>query len=180
MGLDFPSVEFHDHAIGAGFDELTGRMRVIRFDKRGTGASDRVSGVPSLEERMDDVRAVMDAVGSERAALLGHVDGAAMAILFAATYPERVFALVLFQGKPRFVRAPDFPWAPTREQYELDIQKAKAELENPAELERAYAGRMGRSPSDPMVRERARQTRLTVSRALLALRRMNMDIDVRG
>ncbi|MGH2882650.1 MAG: adenylate/guanylate cyclase domain-containing protein, partial [Solirubrobacteraceae bacterium] len=95
--------------------------------------------------------------------------------------PDRVFALVLFQGKPRFVRAPDFPWAPTREQYELDIQKAKAELENPAELERAYAGRMGRSPSDPMVRERARQTRLTVSPgALLALRRMNMDIDVRG
>jgi pimeloyl-ACP methyl ester carboxylesterase len=98
-GLEYPSIEFHDHAIGAGFDELTARMRVIRFDKRGTGASDRVSGVPSLEERMDDVRAVMDAVGSERAALLGHVDGAALAILFAATYPERVFALVLFQGK---------------------------------------------------------------------------------
>lgn len=180
-GLEYPSVEFHDHASGSGFEELTQRMRVIHFDKRGTGASDRVSGVPSLEERMDDVRAVMDAVGSERAALLGHVDGAAMAMLFAATYPDRVFALVLFQGKPRFVRAPDFPWAPTRAQYELDIQKAKAELENPAELERAYAGRMGRSPSDPMVRERARQTRLTVSPgALLALRRMNMDIDVRG
>ena len=56
-GLDFPSVEFHDQAIGSGFDELTRRMRVIRFDKRGTGASDRVSGVPSLEERMDDMRA---------------------------------------------------------------------------------------------------------------------------
>jgi class 3 adenylate cyclase len=180
-GLEYPSVEFHDDAIGEGFEELTGRMRVIRFDKRGTGASDRVTGVPSLEERMDDVRAVMDAVGSDRAALLGHVDGAAMAMLFAATYPDRVFALVLFQGKPRFVRAPDFPWAPTREQYERDIQKAKAELENPAELERAYAGRMGRLPSDPAVLERARATRLTVSPgALLALRRMNMDIDVRG
>ena len=56
-GLDFPSVEFHDQAIGSGFDELTRRMRVVRFDKRGTGASDRVSGVPSLEERMDDMRA---------------------------------------------------------------------------------------------------------------------------
>jgi len=180
-GLEYPSVEFHDHAIGPGFEEVTRRMRAVRFDKRGTGASDRVSGVPSLEERMDDVRAVMDAVGSERAALLGHVDGAAMAMLFAATYPERVFALVLFQGKPRFVRAPDFPWAPTREQYEIDIQKSKAELENPAELERAYANRMGRSPSDPIVLERARATRLTVSPgALLALRRMNMDIDVRG
>ena len=180
-GLDFPSVEFHDQSIGSGFDELTRRMRVIRFDKRGTGASDRVSGVPSLEERMDDVRAVMDAVGVERAALLGHVDGAALAILFAATYPERVFALVLFQGKPRFVRAPDFPWAPTREQYEVATQAWLAELQSSADLERAFASRLGRSPSDPVVRERARATRLTVSPgALLALRRMNMDVDVRN
>ena len=180
-GLDFPSVEFHDQAIGSGFDELTRRMRVIRFDKRGTGASDRVSGVPSLEERMDDVRAVMDAVGVERAALLGHVDGAALAVLFAATYPERVFALVLFQGKPRFVRAPDFPWAPTREQYELETQSSLVELQSSADLERAFASRLGRSPSDPVVRERARATRLTVSPgALLALRRMNMDVDVRS
>ena len=181
MGLDFPSVEFHDHAIGPGFEELTRRMRVVRFDKRGTGASDRVSGVPSLEERMDDVRAVMDAVGSERAALLGHVDGAALAMLFAATYPERVFALVLFQGKPRFVRAPDFPWAPTREQYELGTQSWLAELQSSADLERAFAGRLGKAPSDPVVLERARATRLTVSPGgLLALRRMNMDVDVRG
>jgi class 3 adenylate cyclase/pimeloyl-ACP methyl ester carboxylesterase len=180
-GLDFPSVEFHDQSIGAGFDELTRRMRVVRFDKRGTGASDRVSGVPSLEERMDDVRAVMDAVGSERAALLGHVDGAALAMLFAATYPERVFTLVLFQGKPRFVRAPDFPWAPTREQYEVDTQEWLAQLQSSTELERAFASRLGRSPSDPVVLERARATRLTVSPgALLALRRMNMDVDVRG
>ena len=180
-GLDFPSVEFHDQSMGSGVDELTRRMRVIRFDKRGTGASDRVSGVPSLEERMDDVRAVMDAVGSERAALLGHVDGAAMAMLFAATYPERVFALVLFQGKPRFVHAPDFPWAPTREQYERETQDWLAELQSSADTERAFAGRLGRSPSDPVVRERARATRLTVSPgALLALRRMNMDVDVRG
>src|SRR5438105_7703709 len=160
MGMDFPSVEFHDHADGSDFHELTDRMRVIRFDKRGTGASDRVTGAPSLEERMDDVRAVMDAVGAERAALLGHVDGAAMAILFAATYPERVFALTLFQGKPRFVRAPDFPWAPTRDQYELGTQSWLAELQGSADLERAFANRLGRSPSDPVVRERARATRL--------------------
>jgi pimeloyl-ACP methyl ester carboxylesterase len=180
-GLEFPSVEFHDQSIGAGFDELTRQMRVIRFDKRGTGASDRVSGVPSLEERMDDVRAVLDAVGVERAALLGHVDGAAMAILFAATYPERVFALVLFQGKPRFVRAPDFPWAPTREQYELETSSWLTELQSSAELEQAFARRLGLPPSDAVVRERARATRLTVSPgALLALRRMNMDVDVRS
>jgi pimeloyl-ACP methyl ester carboxylesterase len=181
MGLDYPSVEFDDQSTGTGFDELTSRMRVIRFDKRGTGASDRVSGVPSLEERMDDVRTVMDAVGVERAALLGHVDGAAMAILFAATYPERVFSLVLFQGKPRFVRAPDFPWAPTREQYELETNGWLAELQNSADLEQAFARRLDRPPSDPVVRERARATRLTMSPgALRALRRMNMDVDVRS
>src|SRR5205085_1301334 len=157
-GMDFPSVEFHDHAAGAGFDELTDRMRVIRFDKRGTGASDRVSGVPSLEERMDDVRAVMDAVGVERAALLGHVDGAAMAILFAATYPERVFALVLFQGKPRFVRAPDFPWVPTREEYERVTQSWLAEVVDSTQLERAFAPRLQKPVSDPEVRERARSS----------------------
>jgi pimeloyl-ACP methyl ester carboxylesterase/class 3 adenylate cyclase len=180
-GMDFPSVEFHDHAAGSDFSELTDRMRVVRFDKRGTGASDRVSGVPSLEERMDDVRAVMDAVGVERAALLGHVDGAAMAILFAATYPERVFALVLFQGKPRFVRAPDFPWAPTREEYEQETQSWLAEVMDSAQLERAFAPRLQKPVSDPAVRERARATRLTISPgSLLALRRMNMDIDVRG
>ena len=181
MGMDYPSVEFDEHSIGTPFDELASRVRVVRFDKRGTGASDRVSGVPSLEERMDDVRAVMDAVGVERAALLGHVDGAAMAILFAATYPERVFSLVLFQGKPRFVRAPDFPWAPTREQYELETSSWLAELQSSAALEQAFAGRLERPPSDPVVRERARATRLTVSPgALVALRRMNMDVDVRG
>jgi pimeloyl-ACP methyl ester carboxylesterase len=180
-GLDYPSVEFHEHAAGSDFGELTDRMRVIRFDKRGTGASDRVSGVPSLEERMDDVRAVMDAVGVERAALLGHVDGAAMAILFAATYPERVFALVLFQGKPRFVHVPGFPWVPTRAEYEQETQSWLAELLDSAQLEHAFATRLQRPPSDPAVRERARATRLTLSPgALLALRRMNMDVDVRS
>jgi len=88
---------------------------------------------------------------------------------------------VLFQGKPRFVRAPDFPWAPTREQYEVETQNWLAELQNSAELERAFAGRLRKSPSDPEVLERARATRLTVSPgAVMALRRMNMDVDVRS
>lgn len=74
---------------------LSSFCRLIRFDKRGTGMSDRVSGVPTLETRMDDVRAVMDAAGSERAALMGVSEGGPMSILFAATYPERTSALVL-------------------------------------------------------------------------------------
>src|SRR6195256_5119993 len=72
--------------------------RVVTFDKRGQGLSDRFSGAPSLEERMDDVRAVMDAIGSERAVIIGFSEGSTMSALFAATYPERVAQLILFGG----------------------------------------------------------------------------------
>ena len=78
--------------------------RVVVFDKRGQGLSDRISGAPSLELRMDDVRAVMDEIGSRRATLFGFSEGCPMSILFAATYPERVSHLVLFGG---FARAAD-------------------------------------------------------------------------
>ena len=75
---------------------LASFCRLIRFDKRGTGLSDRIVGVPTLEQRMDDVRAVMDAVGTRQAALFGMSEGGPMSILFAATYPERTRALVLY------------------------------------------------------------------------------------
>src|SRR5213078_2294228 len=96
---------------------------LIRFDKRGTGMSDPVSGAPTLETRMDDVRAVMDAVGSRRAAFYGLSEGAAMAILFAATYPERVAALVVRSAFPRRMWAPDYPWGRTEEEYELEVAR---------------------------------------------------------
>ena len=92
------------------YGTLASFARVILFDKRGTGISDPVSGAPTVEERMDDVRAVMDAAGSERAALIGSTDGAAMAALFAATYPERTAALVLNNPLVRGRWAPDYPW----------------------------------------------------------------------
>src|SRR5688572_13185958 len=84
--------------------------RLIVFDKRGTGLSDRVDekNLPTLEQRMDDVRAVMDAAGSQKAALLGISEGAPMCSLFAATYPERTAALLMFGGYPRAMRAPDY------------------------------------------------------------------------
>jgi class 3 adenylate cyclase len=78
--------------------------RVVTFDKRGQGLSDRISGAPSLEQRMDDVRAIMDDIGSQRAALLGVSEGSPMSSLFAATYPERVSQLILYGG---FARAAD-------------------------------------------------------------------------
>jgi class 3 adenylate cyclase len=84
--------------------------RLIKFDKRGMGLSDRNVGAPTLEERMDDVRAVMDAVGAERAALIGVSEGGPMSMLFAATYPERTVALILFGTYARSRRAVDYPF----------------------------------------------------------------------
>src|SRR5215216_88384 len=78
------------------FLRLSSFSRLILFDKRGTGLSDRVGAVATLEEGMDDVRAVMDATGSERAALFGISEGGALSMLFAATYPERTRALVFY------------------------------------------------------------------------------------
>ncbi|MBV9859243.1 MAG: adenylate/guanylate cyclase domain-containing protein [Alphaproteobacteria bacterium] len=83
------------------FMRLSSFSRLILFDKRGTGVSDRVAGIASLEERMDDVRAVMDAVGCQRAALFGVSEGGPMSLLFAATYPERASALVIYASYAR-------------------------------------------------------------------------------
>ena len=83
--------------------------RLIVFDKRGTGLSDPVPSTQTLEERMDDVIAVMDAVGSERAVLFGPSEGGPMAALFAATYPERCVSLILYGTLARWLEAPDYP-----------------------------------------------------------------------
>src|SRR3982751_4944806 len=93
------------------FERLSSFSRLIVFDKRGTGLSDPVADAPTLEERVDDVRAVMDAAGSERAALFGISEGGPMSVLFAATHPERVTALVLHGAMGRTTWAPDYPWA---------------------------------------------------------------------
>lgn len=158
--------------------DLSSFCRLIRFDKRGTGMSDPVSGAPTLETRMDDVRAVMDAVGSERAAFYGLSEGAAMSILFAATYPERTLALVVRSAFPRRMWAPDFPWGRTEEEYEREMQRdlrAFAPRAQAREAIRAFGSfdedevdaflelvRFGSSPG-----------------TLEALHRMNRDIDVR-
>jgi class 3 adenylate cyclase len=90
---------------------LASFARVINFDRRGSGLSDPVAEAPTLEERMDDVRAVMDAAGSERAALFGISEGSSMSLLFAATYPDRTQALVCSGGMARSTFADDYPWA---------------------------------------------------------------------
>ncbi len=97
-------------------ERLSSFSRLIRFDKRGTGLSDRSVGMPDFEARMDDMRAVMDAVGSERAALFGYSEGGPMCVLFAATYPARTRALVLYGTYAKRLRSDDYPWAPTWEE----------------------------------------------------------------
>ncbi len=93
------------------FERISSFSRLILFDKRGTGLSDPVAEVPTLEQRVDDVRAVMDAAGSDRAALFGISEGGPMSAMFAATHPERVTALILYGAMGRTTEAPDYPWA---------------------------------------------------------------------
>jgi class 3 adenylate cyclase len=102
------------------YRRLASFSRLILLDKRGIGLSDRVapSALPGVEQRMDDLRAVLDEVGSERAALVGASDGGPMAAVFAATYPERTEALVLINTYARRLEGDDYPWAPTTEQWE--------------------------------------------------------------
>jgi class 3 adenylate cyclase/pimeloyl-ACP methyl ester carboxylesterase len=101
----------------AAFNERFAKLgRVIVFDKRGTGMSDRHVGIPHMEQRMDDVRAVMDAAGSERAALIGTSEGGTISAMFAATYPERCWALVLWGSMPRYRFAPDYRGGVTEEE----------------------------------------------------------------
>jgi class 3 adenylate cyclase len=91
-------------------ERMTSFARMVRFDKRGTGLSDRPPGVPTLEERMEDARAVMDAVGVERAHVMGWSEGGPLALLFAVAHPERVQSLVLYGTQACFARKDDYPW----------------------------------------------------------------------
>lgn len=154
--------------------------RVIRFDKRGTGLSDRVAGIADMETRMDDVRAVMDAVGSERAAVMGLSEGGPLAALFAATYPERTLGLILWGSAPRFSRAPGFPWGSTREEYLAEVEDlvrrwgtTELALEETEPVRPEHDGRRTRDPRVPRI---ARIRRRPTSRA----RECACDGSVRG
>lgn len=141
-------------------ERLASFARVIRFDKRGTGLSDRGVGLPDFETRMDDVRAVMDAAGSESAALLGYSEGGPMSVLFAATYPERTRALVLYGTYAKRCDPDDeYPWAQTWEErvaiaHELeetwgDNVDLSSMWPNADSAERAWFQRRGRAGLSP-------------------------------
>ncbi len=146
--------------------------RLIRFDKRGTGLSDRVGDIPTLEERMDDVRAVMDAAGSQRAALIGTSEGGPMSLLFAATYPERTRALVLLGSYALFSTAVMSP--EQHAAFEASVEKVWGTGASVATFAPTLA-------DDQAFRAWwARFERLGASpAAVIALMRMNSQIDIR-
>jgi class 3 adenylate cyclase len=153
--------------------------RLIIFDKRGTGLSDRDVGVPTLEERSDDIRAVMDAAGSQRAALVGVSEGASMSIVFAASHPGRVSALVLYGGLARALWAPDYQFGVPERTYRRDLEEDAAAFMAPEGLD-AFARSGFPSAGEEEVRAWVRIARYGASPATwAALDRMNMSIDVR-
>ena len=168
-----------EHEPSARFMErLASFARVISFDRRGSGLSDPVAEAPTFEQRMDDVRAVMDAAGSERAALIGISEGVPMSILFAATYPQRVHALVCSGGMARSTYADDYPWAvPAEALVEAGLELilphwgdgSLIEVVAPSQADdpqsRAFFGRMQRATASPGM--------------MTALARMFLDVDVR-
>lgn len=115
--------------------------RLLMLDKRGTGLSDSAPGVPSLEARMDDVRAVMDAAGSEEAVLWSGQEGTRVAILFAATYPERTSGLVILDPNVRGTRTPDYPWAPTEAEWRKTLRDVRQKWGRRDYLEALMAAR---------------------------------------
>jgi pimeloyl-ACP methyl ester carboxylesterase/DNA-binding winged helix-turn-helix (wHTH) protein/class 3 adenylate cyclase len=162
------------------FTRLASFSRLILFDKRGTGLSDRVplSELPTLEQRMEDVHAVMDAVGSERAVLIGVSEGGPMCSLFAATYPERTLALVMFGTYAKRIWEEDYPWAPTTEERDAFFDLMQREWGTPVGIEERAPSLAG----DPEFREWwAEYLRMGASPgAAVALTKMNAEIDVRS
>jgi pimeloyl-ACP methyl ester carboxylesterase len=163
----------HAHVL----ERLASFSRLILFDKRGTGLSDPVplDRLPTLEERMDDVRAVLDAVDSRQAAVFGFSEGGLMSVLFAATYPERTTALALYAVFAKRIWSPDYPWAPKPEDREREIE----------ELERNWSERMDLEQLAPSEDDAFKDRLATYFRrsaspgAGVALMRMNTQLDVR-
>jgi pimeloyl-ACP methyl ester carboxylesterase len=178
--LSHIEVSWEDPDIADLLTRLTAFSRLILFDKRGTGMSDRVteSQLPPLEQRMDDVRAVMDAAGSRRAALLGISEGGTLSILFAATYPERTSALVLYGSWATWLKEDGYPWAPTLEQHDAAMALMRAQdPSKPFNLERFAPTKL---KDEDFKKRLARYGRLAATPgAALAFYQMNIHMDVR-
>jgi len=167
-----------DGPFGAAVARLARVGRVVTFDKRGTGLSDRVAELPNLDTRMDDLRAVMDAAGIERAHLAGVSEGGPMSIVFAATFPDRTLSLLLYGSFACFVRAEDHPWMPTREERESVAARGAEAWGSGIPLSTFFA-RDERTPELLALAARY-ESRAASPGAMLDLVRMNAAIDVRA
>ena len=161
-------------------ERLAGFSRLILFDKRGTGLSDPVSeeNLPTLEMRMEDLHAVLNAVSSTSTALLGISEGGPMCALFAATYPERTSALIMSSCYAKWIRDEDYPWAPTRQEHEAAFIAYENNWGTPIGFKTVAPS----VANDESCRNWwARNLRLGASPgAGIALYRMNVEIDIRA
>ena len=176
----FPShmeIQWEHAALARTLRRLSSFTRLLMFDKRGMGLSDKVEGAPPLEQMMDDVRAVMDAAGVERAAVLGQAEGGPLAMLFAASYPARVSSLVLLGSFARYTRDVDYPYGWDRDVLKRAVDRARDHWGSG----RVYASYFPHLADDePFRRFAARMERYSVSPGgFEATMRALADIDVR-
>ena len=161
------------------FQRLSSMFRLVRFDKRGTGLSDRPTTMATLEQRADDIRAVMDAVGIDTAILFGMSEGASMAAWFAATFPKRTRALLIWGGMARFVATDDHPWGQSPEDASRLIQDVQDNWPSEWYLRGPGAG-LGPDADDALVQLFIRYGRAAANpSAAAAYERMNNEIDIR-
>lgn len=159
------------------FERLGSFARLIRFDKRGTGLSDRDIEFPTLEQRIEDVTAVMDAVGSERAVLLGTSEGGNMSVLFAATYPERTAGLILYGCFAKGVWAPDYPWAAKREALNEELAVIARDWGGPYDFQNGAPSLVGDEAAAEWFAAYLRAS--AGPKAAISIWNWNADIDVR-
>ncbi len=162
------------------WEGLSRFCRLIRFDKRGTGLSDRPLQMATLEERADDIRAVMDAAGSQRAVIFGASEGASMACLFAATHPERTRSLMVWGGQARWIRTDDYPWGDTPEAHARMVRDVQEHWPSLEYVLGPGAG-LGKDVDPAYLEFVLRYMRAAASpSAAAAYERMNGQIDIRA
>ena len=160
-------------------ERLSRFARLIRFDKRGTGMSDRVTDAATLEERADDIRAVMDAAGSVAAVILGASEGGSMACMFAAMHPERTRSLIVWGCQARFVRAADYPFGQTEAMYEERLGQLERDWPS-REYVRTWGAGLGPQASEEAVDQMLEFMQMAATpAAIVALERTNGALDIR-